>query len=174
MATCAVLIFGFGVSVVWWAFWIPLHVFFYLLPALLAYPCHLLMTRPALFLTFSLSSAAAPLLQLLRTTLLLALVLLVAARHRSECVWVSSVWAAPICRDQSAMAGGEMGHGCRSEEGPERTWRVATLTEEDAHKLIQNTWILESIQSSFRDPKRFHSSPEARGQNWLQRGKSGR
>ncbi|CAK9116797.1 unnamed protein product [Durusdinium trenchii] len=106
VATCAVLIFGFGVSVVWWAFWIPLHVFFYLLPALLAYPCHLLMTRPALFLTFSLSSAAAPLLQLLRTTLLLALVLLVAARHRSECVWVSSVWAAPICRDQSAMAGG--------------------------------------------------------------------
>eukprot|EP00913_Durusdinium_trenchii_P034673 g32436.t1 len=35
-----------------------------------------------------------------------SLVLLVAARHRSECVWVSSVWAAPICRDQSAMAGG--------------------------------------------------------------------
>lgn len=91
-----VLIFSFGMAVVWWLIWIPLHLLLYLLPvlrygrALLASPERVLTEHPAW-------------VKLLRTLGLMALILAVLAWHHTQCYLAQNLdlaWTAPICRSQ--------------------------------------------------------------------------
>lgn len=94
-----VLIFGFGMAVVWWLVWIPLHLLLYLLPvlrygrSLLASPEMLLTEHP-------------PVVKLLRSLGLMALVLAVLAWHHTQCYVAQNLelaWTTPICRDAKML-----------------------------------------------------------------------